>query len=139
PHDRQQRLPRRRGRAGARQPPAACRPTRGGGGMTTSLPSGLAIRELPAPKYYEVIYTQRWQGEDGVRSWNERALIVIDEDKGQFSATSGYGKFAYTWGTNGRSGESLHGVLYTVGFDYFMDKASTKPHRIPDHDATVRE
>lgn len=107
--------------------------------MTEPLPSGLAIRELPAPKYYEVVYTQRFQHDDGVRSWNERALIMIDDAKGLFSVESGYGNFSNVWGASGRGGETLHGFLYTCGFDYFMDKASTKPHRIPDWDATVRD
>lgn len=107
--------------------------------MTAPLPSGLQIRELPAPKYYEVIYTQRWQGKDGQRSWNERALVMIDEVKGHLSVESGYGNFSYIWGASGRSGESLHGFLYCLDFDYFMGKASTKPHRIPDHDRTLRE
>lgn len=105
--------------------------------MSEPLPSGLQIRELPAPKYYEVIYTQRFQHEEGVRSWNERALIMIDDAKGHFSVESGYGNFSNIWGASGRGGETLHGFLYTCDFDYFMDKASTKPHRIPDYDATV--
>lgn len=106
--------------------------------MSKPLPSQLQIRELPAPKYYEVIYTQRFQHEDGVRSWNERALIVIDEAKGHFSVESGYGNFAYSWSREGRGGESLHGFLFDTDFDYFMGKASAKPHRIPDHDRTVK-
>jgi hypothetical protein len=107
--------------------------------MTESLPSALAIRELPAPKYYEVVYARRYRHEEGVRGWSERALIAIDETKGHLSIESGYGKFSFIWTAEGRGGESLHGFLYDLDFDYFMKKASTKPHRIPDHERTVRE
>lgn len=98
------------------------------------------IREMPAPKTYQIRSGRRYlKGlEDGeVSYWPEIHTIMVDEGTGHVMVNGGYGVFAYCWPHPGRGDKSLHAFLYQVGFDYFMNKASTKPYMVADIPETL--
>lgn len=99
----------------------------------------LRVTEVqPTMRIYDVRAGSRYLHglEDGeLRHHSDYHRIMIDEGTGFVSIEGGYGSFSYYW--TARGGESLHAFLYDLDFDYFMGKASKKPHRVPDHDKTV--
>jgi hypothetical protein len=98
-------------------------------------------RPAEGPKAYDVRSGERWLHnlEDAeIRCWPEHHLILIDERTGHLMIEGGYGTFSYGWPNYGRGERSLHAFLYSLGFDYFMEKASRQPHRVIDVAATVR-
>lgn len=97
------------------------------------------VREVPGPRTYEVTTGDRYlrnleNGEIGYLP--ERHVIMIDETTGRVMIDGGYGTFAYCWPSYGRGDTSLHAFLWSLGFDYFMNKASTKPYMEADIPAT---
>lgn len=99
------------------------------------------VTEVQGPRAYEVRTGNRYLHglEDGeIRHWPEYHLFILDERTGSIMIEGGYGTFSYGWTSRGRDC-SLHAFLYGLDFDYFMTKAAKQPHRIVDHDRTVRE
>lgn len=98
------------------------------------------VKEVPSPKTYLVKTGRRYLHglEDGeIRYWPETHTIMINEATGEVVIRGGYGVFSYCWPSPNRGKDrSLHGFLYNLSFDYFMNKASTQPYMVADIEAT---
>jgi len=110
--------------------------------MPTSMPVGLhvAIREMPAARTYVVTTGERHLHglEDGdIRCWPDTHVFMLNEATGDIAVHGDHGTFAFCWTESMRGGRTLKAFLANLSFDYFMTKASTKPHMVADIDATI--
>lgn len=90
------------------------------------------VNEVPAPRTYEV--------RTGFGGLGDFHTITIDDRTGALTIDGSYGTFAYRWTSYGQDrGVTLHEFLYDLDFDYFMNKASKQPYRIPDWKSTKKD
>lgn len=102
----------------------------------------VSICEVPSGRTYVITTGNRYLNalEDGeIRCWPDTHTFMINEATGDLTITGDHGTFAACWTQSMRGGRTLARFLSELSFDYFMRKASTRPHMVADIDATITE
>jgi hypothetical protein len=105
-----------------------------------SLGHHVEIIPAPTPRVYRIRSGARYveQLEPGtIRKFSDFHEISICDENGHFHCSGDYGIFDYFWTATGD--QTLHAFLYDLDFDYFMKKASTKPHRVFDPEKSFKD